>query len=152
MKHLKLLFASGILLFFSCQTVSARGVRIPFGDREVLNKVADLPDTDDYKIDEGNYIDLATLHQEFNIAYILPLYIEKEPRLVGYCEKENTYYELTDEQLSTILEANHLDGKKLNRLGFYTRYSGKIVGLIIIALIIRGFIPNKKKNIKPVEI
>ena len=81
MKHLKLLFALGILLFFSCQTVSARGVRIPFGDREVLNKVADLPDTDDYKIDEGNYIDLATLHQEFNIAYILPLYIEKEPRL-----------------------------------------------------------------------
>ena len=105
MKHLKLLFASGILLFFSCQTVSARGVRIPFGDREVLNKVADLPDTDDYKTDEGNYIDLATLHQEFNIAYILPLYIEKEPRLVGYCEKEDTYYELTDEQLSTILEA-----------------------------------------------
>ena len=49
MKHLTLFFAFGALLFLSCQTVSARGVKIPFGDREVLNKVADLPDTEEYK-------------------------------------------------------------------------------------------------------
>lgn len=49
------------------------------GDREVLNKVADLPDTGAYKTEAGNYIDLATYHQEFNIAYILPLYIKKNP-------------------------------------------------------------------------
>ena len=42
MKHLTLFFAFGALLFLSCQTVSARGVKIPFGDREVLNKVASL--------------------------------------------------------------------------------------------------------------
>ena len=58
MKHLTLFFAFGALLFLSCQTVSARGVKIPFGDREVLNKVADLPDTEEYKTDNGNYIDL----------------------------------------------------------------------------------------------
>ena len=51
MKHLTLFFAFGALLFLSCQTVSARGVKIPFGDREVLNKVADLPDTEEYKTD-----------------------------------------------------------------------------------------------------
>ena len=56
MKHLTLFFAFGALLFLSCQTVSARGVKIPFGDREVLNKVADLPDTEEYKTDNGNYI------------------------------------------------------------------------------------------------
>lgn len=100
MKHLKFLFALGGILFLSCQTVSARGLKIPFGDREVLTKVADLPDTEEYQTDDGNYIDLATFHQEFNIAYLLPLYIEKEPRLVGYCEKEDTYYELTEEQLA----------------------------------------------------
>lgn len=142
----------GALLFLSCQTVSARGVKIPFGDREVLNKVADLPDTEEYKTDNGNYIDLGTIHQEFNIAYILPLYIEQEPRLVGYCEKEDTYYELTEEQLSAILKENNLDGEKLNKVGFYSRYGGKIVGLIIIALIIWGFIPSKKKKTEPVEV
>ena len=139
MKHLKFLFALGGILFLSCQTVSARGLKIPFGDREVLTKVADLPD-------------LATFHQEFNIAYLLPLYIEKEPRLVGYCEKEDTYYELTEEQLATILKENNLDGEKLNKIGFYSRYGGKAVGLLIIALIIWGCIPGKKKEVKPVEV
>ncbi len=152
MKYLKFLFVLGTILFFTSPTVSARGIRIPFGDREVLNKVADLPDTEEYTTDDGNYIDLATFHQEFNIAYLLPLYIEKEPRLVGYCEKEDTYYELTDEQLETILKENNLDGKKLNKLGFYTRYGGKIVGLFIIVLVIWGFLPSKKKKVESVEI
>lgn len=152
MKQLKFLLALGGVLFLSCQTVSARGLKIPFGDREVLTTVVDLPDTEDYQADDGNYIDLATLHQEFNIAYILPLYIEKEPRLVGYCEKADTYYELTDEQLAAILKENNLDGEKLNKVGFYSRYGGKVVGLIIIALIIWGFIPSKKKEVEPVEV
>ena len=117
MKHLKFLFALGGILFLSCQTVSARGLKIPF-----------------------------------NIAYLLPLYIEKEPRLVGYCEKEDTYYELTEEQLATILKENNLDGEKLNKIGFYSRYGGKAVGLLIIALIIWGCIPGKKKEVKPVEV
>ena len=55
MKHLKFLFALGGILFLSCQTVSARGLKIPFGDREVLTKVADLPDTEEYQTDDGNY-------------------------------------------------------------------------------------------------
>ena len=77
---------------------------------------------------------------------------QKEPRLVGYCEKEDTYYELTEEQLATILKENNLDGEKLNKVSFYSRYGGKAVGLLIIALIIWGCIPGKKKEVKPVEV
>lgn len=90
------------------QPVSARGIRIPLGDREVFNKVADLPDTEEYTTDDGNYIDLATHHKEFNIAYILPLYIKKEPRLVGYCEKEETYYDLIRRTTGNDLERKQL--------------------------------------------
>ena len=64
----------------------------------------------------------------------------------------SSYYELTEEQLSAILKENNLDGEKLNKVGFYSRYGGKIVGLIIIALIIWGFIPSKKKKTEPVEV
>jgi len=45
-----------------------------------------------------------------------------------------------------------LDGEKLNKVGFYSRYGGKAVGLLIIALIIWGCIPGKKKEVKPVEV
>ena len=158
MKHLKFLFALGGILFLSCQTVSARGLKIPFGDREVLTKVADLPDTEEYQTDDGNYIDLATFHQEFNIAYLLPLYIEKEPRLVGYCEKEDTYYELTEEGRKTLsyfekdISQDIKNEVKEYLESFYSRYGGKAVGLLIIALIIWGCIPGKKKEVKPVEV
>ena len=64
----------------------------------------------------------------------------------------SSYYELTEEQLATILKENNLDGEKLNKIGFYSRYGGKAVGLLIIALIIWGCIPGKKKEVKPVEV
>ena len=64
----------------------------------------------------------------------------------------SSYYELTEEQLATILKENNLDGEKLNKVGFYSRYGGKAVGLLIIALIIWGCIPGKKKEVKPVEV
>ncbi len=151
MKYWKLLGLTGILLFFTAPIVSAR-VRIAFGDREVITKVADLPDTEEYKTKEGNYIDLAIYHKEFTIASALPLYIEKGPRLVGYCEKEEAYYELTEKQLAAILKANNLDGNKLNRLSFYTRYGGKLIVFAVLALIIRGIRSGKKKKTTPIQV
>lgn len=152
MRNLKLIMLLAALSAFSLSAESK--ARIPFGDREVLTKVADLPDTEEYKTEDGTYIDLATLHREFNIAYILPLYVEEEPQLVGYDGKSDTYYNLTESQLNAILKANNLDGKKLNKLGFYTRYGGKIVGAGLVALIIWGWIPSrkKKKNVTPTEV
>lgn len=133
--------------------------KIPFGDREVLTLVADLPDTEEFLIEKGSkltnrpdeYLDLATIHEEFNIAWVLPLWINKEPRLVGYNKAKDLYYEIPDAELNQILAENKLDRKKLEKLGFYTRYGGKLVALAIIAFIIWGLIPSKKKaeNVKP---
>lgn len=133
--------------------------KIPFGNREVLTQVADLPDTEEYLIEKGSkltnrpdeYIDLATIHEEFNIAWLLPLWINKEPRLVGYNKVKDLYYDIPDAKLNQILAENKLDRKKLEKLGFYTRYGGKLVALAIIAFIIWGLIPSKKKaeDVKP---
>lgn len=133
--------------------------KIPFGDREVLTLVADLPDTEEFLIEKGSkltnrpdeYLDLATIHEEFNIAWVLPLWINKEPRLVGYNKAKDLYYDIPDAELNQILAENKLDRKKLEKLGFYTRYGGKLVALAIIAFIIWGLIPSKKKaeNVKP---
>lgn len=152
MNYLKFLLVLGAVFLLSSQSAFARGLKIPFGNHVVLTKVADLPDTEDYKTQDGNYIDLATMYEEFNIAYILPLYVQKEPCLVGYSGKGDSYYELTDEQLATILKDNNLDGEKLNKVGFYNRYGGKAVALILIAIIIYGMIPSKKKKVEAAEV
>lgn len=152
MSKVKFLFVFSIVVLLSCQDTFARGIKIPMGNREVLVKVADLPDTEEYMTGDSVCIDLGRIHEEYNIAYFLPLSVQKEPRLVGYDEKSDTYYELTEEQLNTILKDNNLDGEKLNQLGFYTRYGGKLVGLLLVGLIIWGVIPSKKKKTKATEV
>lgn len=142
----------GICALTITQKAAARA-KIPFGKREVLTTVADLPNTEDYLINKtagGKYLDLATLHEEYNIAWILPLWITKEPKLVGYNKQDDLYYEIPDAELQAILKENKLDEKKLNKIGFYSRYGGKLVALTIILLIIWAYIkPEKKKAVQP---
>ncbi|WP_437921939.1 hypothetical protein [Sphingobacterium sp. LRF_L2] len=115
--------------------------RIPFGKIDKLEIVANLPDSEEYKEKESTsvYLDLARLHQEFNIAWIIPAWITKEPKLVLTTDGADVYYELTDAQLEDILLANKIDKDKLLSLPFYTRYGGKIVLVLLLGLILYGF-------------
>ncbi|SFE61238.1 hypothetical protein SAMN05518672_108100 [Chitinophaga sp. CF118] len=140
-----------LLVVFSSTAVFAKA-RIPLGEREVLNKVLDLPDTDEFKLKDGNFFDLATLHKEFNIAYLLPLYITEEPKLVGFDEQTETYYDIPQNEIDAILASQKRNKEELNKLPFYTRYGGKIVALLIIGLLIWGVIPSKKEKVTPENI
>lgn len=148
----KAIFAGLVLLgLSSASTVHAR-LKIPFGEREVVEQVADLPDREEYALDRGGkrFMDLGRLHHEYNIAWLLPLSVTQAPRLVGVVPGEsNTYYDLTDEEANEIVKANNLDKEKLLSLGFYTRFGGKIVAGLIVLLIIYGFLPSRKKTVTP---
>ena len=142
--------ASAVIL--SASNFLSAKAKIPIGEREVLVKVNDLPNTEDFKLENGNYLDLATLHKEFNIAYILPLYITEEPKLVGYDEKTEEFYNIPDEELDSILAAQKLNKEDLEKLSFYTRYGGKLVALLLIAFIIWGAIPSKKEKVEATNV
>lgn len=145
MKSLKFSFALVVLFAVSVSCVSARSVRIPIGEREYATIVAELPDTEEYMTDEGNYIDLATLHTAYTVAYV-PVYVTEEPRLIGYCEKEDVCYELSDEFLAETLTANGLDGEQLNKLTFWHRYGGKFVFVVVLALAAFGYFYGKSDD------
>lgn len=137
--------------------VSASGfvfakAKIPIGEREVLNKVYDLPNTAQFKLENGNYLDLATLHKEFNIAYILPLYITQEPILVAYDEQSETYFNIPEKELKSILVAQKLNEDDINSLPFYTRYGCKLLVLLFIAFLIWGNLPSKKSKVIPKQV
>ena len=125
--------------------VSARGVRIPIGEREYATIVAEFPDTEEYMTDSGHYIDLATLHTAYTIAYV-PVYVTEEPRLIGYCEAEDTCYEIDDEYLAEMLAANELDGEELNKLTFWHRYGGKLVLAAVLALVAFGYFVGRSDD------
>jgi hypothetical protein len=140
-----------LLIVFSSTSVFSK-VKIPFGEREVLNKVLDLPDTDEFKLKDGNFLDLATFHKEFNIAYLLPLYITEEPKLVGFDAQTETFYDIPQNEIDAILASQKVNKEELNKLPFYTKYGGKLVALLIIGLLIWGVIPSKKETVKPENI
>ena len=151
MMNLKPIFMASALMLSASNFLSAKA-KIPIGEREVLNKVYDLPNTDDFKLENGDYLDLATLHKEFNIAYILPLYIMEEPKLVGYDEKTDEFYNIPDKEMDELLVSQKLKKDELNKLPFYTRYGGKLVAFLLIAFIIWGAIPSKKKRVEPTNV
>jgi hypothetical protein len=114
----KMMIAAAITAMFTlCTTNAMYGrAKIPFGKADKIEMVADLPNTDEFKITKmgSRYYDLGRLHQEFNIAWIIPAYVTQEPKLVLFDKEiDNTYYELTDEQLNKILADNKLEKDKL---------------------------------------
>lgn len=139
-------------LIVGCSITASARAKIPVGEREVLKMVVDLPDTEDYLLEDGTYVDIARLHTEFSIAYVLPLYITEEPRLVGYSKSDDSCIDLDRETIDLILSDQGLEEKKLLKLPFYTRYGGKIVGGILVLLAIIGFIPSKKEKVKSVNV
>ena len=148
-------FAVWLLSFLMPSTAFSRA-KIPVGTRDVIEVVHIIPAKDSVEID-GKRLHLARFHKEFNIAYILPLWIEEEPRLVFYDPESESYYDTTTPQAKAFLESylkeKGLKETELLNPGFYTRYGGKAVLAIIVALMIWGAIPSKKKDkIKPVKL
>ena len=142
---MKRLFLLGAFLLLASTQVFAKA-KIPVGTRQVLEKVYDLPDTEEYQKDDS-HLDIGRLHEEFNIAYFLPLWVTEEPKLVLIDPKEkDTFYELKQEDMDAILKENNLDGEKLNKLGFYTRYGGKLVVGLIIVVLVWGSLGRKKND------
>jgi len=139
------------LLLFS-NTLSIAKIRIPIGERSVLIKVYDLPDNEEYLLPDGHYLDLATLHNEFNIAYVLPLWITKEAVLVGFDGVEESYYDIPEDELNTILIKHNLDKSSLTSIPFYNRFGGKIIALLLIGVFLYIIFPKGKNKVKAQEL
>ena len=133
------------IITLTTSIVASAKVRIPFGKIDKIEIVADLPNDERFIASPGSkeYLDLATLHQEYNIAWIIPAWITEEPKLVLAKKDSDEYYEATEEELAQIIKQNKLDKDSLLQLGLYTRYGGKVVLLILIGLIIYGIYPSK---------
>jgi hypothetical protein len=150
----KKVFLLSVVTIFFVNLVSAKA-KIPFGKIDKIEIVADLPDTEKYLENENSkeYLDLARMHQEYNIAWMIPAWITQEPKLVLTKKDSDEYFELTSEQLNQIISDNKLNKENLLQLGLYTKYGGKLILLLIIGLILYSiFSKDKPKKVKPTNI
>lgn len=146
-----------LLSFLSVLTINlvSAKAKIPFGKIDKIEIVADLPNTEKYAIskDSKEYLDLARMHQEYNIGWVIPVWITQDPKLVLAKKESDEYFELTNEQLDQIINENKLNRESLLQLGLYTQYGGKFIVVLIIVLILYGiFSKDKPKKINPTTI
>lgn len=123
-----------ITLFLGMQTFSAKGV-IPVGTTERLKVVHDLPDTDDYKSETGQYLNLGVLYKTFDVVW-MPVWVTADPVLVGLrSDDADIYYNMDPELKKEILTEFKLNEEELlSQLSFWDKYLGLVVvgGLFIL--------------------
>ncbi|MCL8000933.1 hypothetical protein M8994_22335, partial [Brucella sp. 21LCYQ03] len=92
-----------LIIFLSIITLGMqRGLameKLTVGKIEKLDVVAHLPKAENHLTAESTgYLELVRLHEEFNIAMIIPVWVTKEPRLVLMASDSSRYYNVSDEQ------------------------------------------------------
>ncbi|MBV7440594.1 hypothetical protein KRX57_04110 [Weeksellaceae bacterium TAE3-ERU29] len=128
-------FGLCLLIFGLLSTEAHARKRISIGTSEKLETVAQLPNTEEYLLDNGDYLNLGVLYERFEIAG-MPLWVTEEPKIVGVNTfKRDIYYDLDDETIQAIIEENNLPSvDELKHIGFLDRYSGAIILLVVIGL------------------
>ena len=139
------------LLFLLMPSKSDARARIPIGTREIVDVVYQTPEKDSIYQD-GVKLDIARYYKLFHIAYILPLYVDQEPKLVFYNKASDMIYEPTtteqEQFLDEYLKEKGLNKEELTKIGWYQRWGGKAVLFLILAFGLGGTFIKKKDEIK----
>ena len=126
-----------VFLFAGSQQLSAK--RLSMGKAEQIKVVHELPDTEDYMTDPGRFVDLGILYETFTIGGNIPLWVTKDPVLVGV-ENHNTdfYLELDKATADELITEHKLNKEQLLHLSL-----GQICWLGICGFRIAHNIPLK---------
>ena len=139
------------LLFLFMPNKSEARAKIPVGTREIVDVVYRTPEKDSIYQDDVK-LDIARYYKLFDIAYILPLYVVNEPKLVFYNAESDMIYEpTTPEQekfLNEYLKEKGLNKEELTKIGWYQRWGGKAVLILVLAFGLGGTFIKKKDEIK----
>ncbi|PZP52270.1 MAG: hypothetical protein DI598_01085 [Pseudopedobacter saltans] len=125
------------------QVAQARRVRVRNSSYYAYKLVADLPNTPEYLLKEGDgktpnqYMDLAIETVEYGLNKTIPMWVKSGPKLVGYNEALQVKVDLTEEGLNEIISENHLNKDKLLSINLYRRYGYILaIGLLILVAIL----------------
>lgn len=149
MKKFCLILAFAAILCTQSVEAKAR-IRLPYGEYEKIEKVAELPE--DFTTDDGVQLSLGHKYTVFQIAYV-PLWTTDKGTLVGFDPANaDTYYGFdsvldNEEGRQAILStAGVAELTELHKIPFWDAWGGKLVGLLVVALILYGIFGREKKS------
>lgn len=128
-------------LVLTSNPAQAAGVPYNFGG-DAITKVADLPDTEEFKLPDGGYLDLGWLHKEYSIVYA-PFYVFEEKGYVYYSSEGNDtrYVDASPEMLAAAGKAVNTTFPEKWAMPFWKRWMGALIlaGLILVLVLRRAF-------------
>lgn len=125
-----------LLVFFFAGSQQLSAKRLSMGKTEQIKVVHELPDTEDYMTNPGRFVDLGILYETFTIGGNIPLWVTKDPVLVGV-ENHNTdfYLELDKPTADALIAEHKLNKEQLLHLSFWDKYAGWVYAAIVLLII-----------------
>src|SRR5262245_8540551 len=128
-KVLKLIFGLAFLAVLP-SAVEAAPVLFSFGSEEII-KVADFPNTEEFQLRRGEYVDAGYVYKQVTIFFI-PVW-NYDGRWAGYVGKEDFYLDFKKEELDQLANLANVKLPESPTLPFWHAIGGKIViGLILL--------------------
>ncbi|CAA0145350.1 hypothetical protein [Tenacibaculum maritimum] len=124
-----------VLSLSSLSVFSKIRIPIPYGTEEKIIKIHDLPDVADFRLKDGRYFDLGSKYSKNHILW-LP-YSNTTPEIVGFIQgDENTFLELSAEDLIKIEKIAGVTIPKKGKVSFFDKFVGKgllgLLGLLVL--------------------
>lgn len=145
MKSLKpaLLALVFLFLFAGVRNAEAGGIPIIYSSgTEKIVKVADFPDTEDYQLVSGEYVDAGYMFKQVQIFWI-PLW-NYGGTYCGWVGKDDTYMEIPKAELDSMAAAAKVTLPENPSLGLWNSLGGKvIVGVLALAAAAVGLFAAK---------
>ncbi len=101
-------------------------------DVEKIIKVIDLPNTDDFRDNDGNYVDVGIKYKQFKILFI-PIW-NYDKHFCGYIGSDNFYLDLSKNKLDEIAGSVNLSLPDNPQIPLWDAIGGKFVLLLLIGV------------------
>lgn len=149
MKKLLLLLAVFCLSIAQAPKASAKGVII-YSNGETLKTLHELPE--EAKLDDGTHVNLGVHYESFSLFW-MPLWNYGDYKYVLLNDAEDTYADLTEEEVKEISEKFNLNLPAQPELPLMSQIGLKPVVIIVILLLIYGQFAGKsdEEEVKPEE-
>jgi len=131
MKTLVTLLTVTAALFSQLSFAKAR-IPIPYGTKDKIIKMVDLPDQEEFQLEDGRYFDIGSYYTIDHVIWLA--YSHNEPQIVGYIDDSDEYLIFTPEELKEIGAIANVEIPAEAEVTFMDKIGGKVL-LGIVALL-----------------
>lgn len=147
-----LLFTALIFLFHIQTNARSPKITLPFGTKEKIIKVRELPNTSAFQIKDGTYYDIGSLYSKKQFLWLG--YSFGEPKYVGYLNSQEKYVPLTTEDLNLVAALAKIKLKPNPEISFFDKYISRPLLSILLCFICYAsysYYQGKKKNLDDID-